>query len=245
MLCFPAVHGSSAADNFVFDADVGGRLGTQPTWLGSTRYEFSALPAYNLNELVIPGLVTIRGTDLGFSLAPSFNYISSRSADSEPRLQGLGHVSDAYEFGVKASYTWPFLRLLGVVRYGFGGYNGVVGRLGADAIWHITPRTKFEIGPRVSFGGSEFMRKYFTVTEEMSAASGYEVHHASSGLYGAGVAATLRHQLDDRWAILSKFDYNRLVDDAADAPFISHDGRNQFEFGIGLTYRLRVERPAH
>ncbi len=231
-------HAMAGSGSLSIEADVGSLVGARPQWLGSGRYEFFAAPLLSLKRLHIPGIVSIGGSELGFSLAPSLGTVAGRGPGTDTRLRGLASVSDAYELGLKASYTWPAARVFAEVRQGFGGHSAVVGGVGADAIIQLGDRTKLEIGPRLDFAAGDYMETYFSVSPTEAISSGLSVHEASAGIVSMGVAAMLRHELTEDWAAVTRLEYDRLVGGAADAPFVAAAGRHQWLIGVGLTYHL-------
>ncbi len=71
-----------------------------------------------------------------------------RDQDDNAKLRGLGDVGTSVELGGFAEwYAFDWLRLRGELRYGFGGYEGLMGDLAADFIIPYQS-WRFAVGPR-------------------------------------------------------------------------------------------------
>ncbi|MFG1463599.1 MipA/OmpV family protein [Xanthobacter sp. DSM 24535] len=166
-----------------------------------------------------------------------------RDEDDADRLTGLGNVDPSLEVGGFTEwYPVTWLRLRGELRYGFGGYEGWVGDLGADVIvpyqtWH------FAIGPRLAFASSAYQQAYFGVTPFQALSANFlgnplPVYEASSGLYSWGITAQLTKEFGRGFTGGLFGTYGRLVGDAADSPLV--ENANQFTAGISLSYTFNV-----
>jgi MipA family protein len=157
-------------------------------------------------------------------------------------LNGLRDVDFTIETGLFAEfYPVDWLRLRGAVRYGFIGHEGIVGDLGADAIWQPAPAWTFAAGPRVSYGDDGFTSAYFDVSPAESLASGLQANDADGGFTSFGLAASTSYRFDNGVAITGFAAYSRLVGDAADAPLVRQRGsEDQFRIGTSLTYSFPI-----
>jgi outer membrane protein len=87
-----------------------------------------------------------------------------------------------------------------------------------------------------SFGSSDYMSTYFSVTPAGAAASGLPVFGAGSGMRDLRFGAVFIQPLSREWQVGTGFLYSRLLGDAADSPIVSERGdANQFVFGFGFT----------
>ena len=66
-------------------------------------------------------------------------------------------------------------------------------------------------------------------------------YNAGGGLKSVGVEAQIRHQMNDKWALQSRFAWEHYVDDAADSPIVKSGDVDHFKIGIMLvrTFQLR------
>jgi MipA family protein len=229
-----------SADPFAASTDIGVGIEARPAWEGSSRMELGAYPVFQLYALRIPGLLSIHGPEDGFSMAPSIGYIGERKASSDHVLAGLGNVDAAYELGTQASYRWEHVRLVATLRYGIGGYSGLVGSIGADGVLQPSERLAIEFGPRLDFAGHDYMQTYFGVDADQSRASGYRAHNADEGLKSAGLKAQARLALSPDWALVGNFRYDRLVGDAGASPIVAAGSPDQLTVGIGLSTHVAI-----
>ncbi len=87
------------------------------------------------------------------------------------------------------------------VRYGFGGYQGVVGETGLAFRFLPGPPPKFTIGSAREFcDHADYMRTCFGVTPAESAASGIAAYNPSGGFKGVGAEITGRLEFMPQWS---------------------------------------------
>ncbi len=166
-----------------------------------------------------------------------------RDQDDSDRLLGLGDVDYSLELGGFAEwYPVDWLRFRGELRYGFGGYDGIVGGLGADAIW-TAGQWRFAAGPRLSFAGSGYMNAYFGVTPEQSAlatalGNPLPVYAAGGGFNLVGATAQLTYNFGNGFETGVFGSYGYLLGDASASPVTADD--NQFMAGLSMSYTFNI-----
>ncbi|MDX6805068.1 MipA/OmpV family protein [Terrihabitans rhizophilus] len=251
-----ATHTASAADalldptpmanadtDLVIIIGAGGRF--QPAYEGASETEVSPFPIIDLEYLRIPGLGQFGGKKGGgFSIGASFESVGERDSSEYDDLEGLNDVSATYQLGVKAGYEWDFAEIYGAARYAFGGAHGVVGEIGANAIFRPSAQWEIKAGPVVAFASSDYMDTYFSVTpgESINTGGRLGAYEAKGGLKSAGVVAEARYEFRPDWFVNADASYTRLVGDAADSPIVSDAGdENQFTFGLGLSKRFSLD----
>jgi outer membrane protein len=182
----------------------------------------------------------IIGSD-AFRVGPAVQIHHGR--DEEDAIPGIGDVGTSIEGGAFAeAYLAPNFRLRGEVRKGFGGHKGVVGDIGADFITGSPQTFQFSIGPRARIANARYVRAFFGVNPEQSALTGLPVYDAGGGLHSAGALAYAKYRLGGNWGLEAYGRYDRLLGDAKDSPLVlsSVGSRNQYEVGLGLSYRFNV-----
>lgn len=223
------------------DLEIGAAAGFQPSYEGARTLSATGFPIFVLHFIRLPVLGELGGgPDQGWSFSPSFRVVGQRKQTDDIRLFGLGNIDAAFEFGGKATYRWQNIRVFAEARKGLGGHYGWTGSLGADYIARPASLWTVEFGPRLDFASSSYMAKYFGINSAQSIASGYGIYSASAGLKGIGVATTIRRQLNENWAIISKARYTRLVGDAGNSPIVRAGSQNGFSASLGLSYRFRT-----
>ena len=221
-----------------FELGVAGKV--TPRYFGASKLVLSPVPLIRLKRLEFPNGFTIGGgSDEGFSLSPSIDVIGKRSVSDSPELTGLNTIDTAVELGVAAKYQMGNFRVMGAVRRGFGGHEGVRAELGADVIIKPDDQWTFHGGPRLNFGDSKFTNTYFGVTAAEASPS-FAATTTSGGLYSAGLEAGVRYQIDAKWAVEAEAGWSRLTGDAAKSPITAQGSKNQYSASFGVVRRFDI-----
>lgn len=214
----------------------------QPEWEGSDSYNVVPWPIINLEYLRLPGIGEFGGQRRGFSIGPSFNFVSKRDQFDDPILIGLGDVDAAFEFGLKGTYEVENWGAYLAVRRGFGGHEGFVGEAVAYGILRPTDRLELRGGPEITFADSEYFDTYFSVNPVQSFLSGLPVYSAGSGFKSVGLAGQATYSLTDKVDLQFRAGYTYLLSNAGDSPIVEIGGsRNQFMVGAGVSYRIDLD----
>jgi MipA family protein len=230
---------------------IGGSGNIVPQYPGSETYEFrpgfifSVQKASELNSFhSVDDNPSVALFDTGkFRIGAVGRIDWGRDEDSSDHLNGIGNLDPSLEVGGFTEwYPVDWLRLRGELRYGFGGYEGWVGDLGADVI--VPYETwRFAIGPRLAFGSSAFQNAYFGVTPFQALSANFlgnplTVYQAGSGLYSWGATAQLTKDFGKGFTAGVFGTYGRLIGDAADSPLTQ--SANQFTAGVSLAYTFNI-----
>ncbi|MFG1479394.1 MipA/OmpV family protein [Xanthobacter sp. V4C-4] len=178
-----------------------------------------------------------------FSLGATGKLAWGRDEDASDRLRGLGDIGMGVELGGFAEwYAFDWLRLRAELRYGIGGFEGLVGDLGADAIYTLD-RWRFAVGPRLSYAGSGYMNTYFGITPQQSATATLlgnplPVYRASGGFDLVGVTGQLTYNFRNGFEAGVYGAYGYLLQDAGSSPLTSD--QNQFTAGLSLSYTFNI-----
>lgn len=223
----------------------------QPTYPGGDEYTVRPGLIFSLSKE--SGLNTFTSVDD----SPSFALINAgpfragpagrldwgRDEGDSDRLRGLGDVGFSAEVGGFAEwYPLDWLRLRGELRYGFGGYEALMGDLAADAIFSNGP-WRFAVGPRLSYAGGGYMEAYFGVTPQQAAMAGLllnplPVFNASGGFDSAGVLAQVTYAFGNGFTAGAFASYKYLLGDAGSSP-VTADA-NQYTAGLSLSYSFNI-----
>jgi outer membrane protein len=124
--------------------------------------------------------------------------------------------------------------------FGFNGYSGFRGQIGADVIAAPAERLSISVGPRLSWAANDYMDTYFSVSDSAAAASGgqLEAFQADGGLRSVGVASIASYALTDQVFLLGNLRYDRLIGDAGDSPIVKYGSKNQWFAGVGISRKL-------
>lgn len=225
--------------------EVGAGAQVRPAYEGAKDYQFDPTGFATLHYLWLPGFGEVesgRKAD-GFFVGPSFRYISKRDSNDHSQLTGLYDIGASYEIGLKAGYSFQWLRPWAAIRYGFGGYSGFYGETGLNFVFNPTALTEFTIGPRASFASSDYMQTYFGVTPvEALRSKKMWAYDPSGGFRGVGFDMTARYQFTPEWAVVGELIYEKLIGDAADSPLVQVGGESHQIIGkLGLTYKFGMK----
>lgn len=180
--------------------ELGSGVTFAPSFEGSSRYEATPSFTFRLKQLKWKKIDTGGEPVGGFSLTPSFRYLSERSASEDPILTGIEDIDASLELGLRASYEWENARVFTQARYGVTGHKGLVGEAGADVILRPDEKVTFSIGPRISFGNTQYNDTFFSVP---TTAINLQAFEAEGGIKSAGAEAGIRYDFSDAWAIES------------------------------------------
>lgn len=152
-------------------------------------------------------------------------------------------------FGVEAggfaqAWVGDNLRLRGELRQGIGGHEALTGDVAADFVYRAADdNVLLTAGPRLRWGSGRYTRTYFGVTAEEALATGLAAYRPEGGIYAYGAMASAHVHVTDAIGIYGYGGYDRLTGDAARSPIVRTVGsRDQFSFGVGLSYRFSVTR---
>lgn len=230
---------AAEAPGISLELGLGGTIA--PHYEGSNSYEINPWPIVRLKRLTLPNGFQIGGGDgTGFSVKPSFRFMSDRTAADFPALTGLNNIDTAFELGAGVSYTANNWRVFGNLRRGVTGHDGFVGEIGADLITRPMQGLTVHAGPRASFADSEYMATYFGVTGPESVASGLAAFSPSGGFKSVGLEIGARYDFNADWAIEGTAEYARLIGDAGNSPVTALGSDDQFTIRLGLIRSFTV-----
>jgi outer membrane protein len=241
-----APEGAAAASGVDLIIEIGAGGEISPEYEGSDEYSVSPSPIIGFGYLNIPGLFEIGSTgpdEGGLSISPSFNITGERKARDFDAIRGLDDVDATYEVGVEVGYEWDYAEIYGAARYAFGGAEGVVGEVGANAIYRPTPEIELKAGPFATFASEGYTETYFGVTAAESANTDFrlEEYDPKGGLKSVGVSGAARYEFRPDWFLNADASYSQLVGDAGDSPIVKAGDENQFTFGLGLSKRFTLD----
>ena len=88
----------------------------------------------------------------------------------------------------------------------------------------VTPKLRVGVGVSTSFGSSDFMDSYFTVSPTGAQRSGLRPFQASSGIKDVGLSMNLNYKLTPQWGVAGVGGYSRLLGDAAESSITQQAG---------------------
>jgi outer membrane scaffolding protein for murein synthesis (MipA/OmpV family) len=228
---------------FVIDLGLGASVG--PRYDGSEDYLIQPVPIIGFSRVTLPVFGELGGPEAkrGFFVFPTFDYIGSRESGDSDAIRGTQDVNWALAIGAGAGYRYDWWRVFAQADFGFNGYSGFRGQIGADVIAAPAERLSISVGPRLSWAANDYMDTYFSVSDSAAAASGgqLEAFQADGGLRSVGVASIASYALTDQVFLLGNLRYDRLIGDAGDSPIVKEGDANQLTLGFGVSYRFAFD----
>ncbi len=227
-----------------WDVRVGGAGVMRPTFEGSDRYRFAALPFITVNwrdtiSLGESGLsAQLRSGNLRYGVGLTFDAGREDSgtggvfAGGDDRLRGLGEID--FSLGVRgfATYRWSFLELGGSVTKYTGKQNdGILSDIGVSAALPLGERLLLIPNIRVGFADDKYMQTYFGINALQASRSIFPRFDAHGGLHQLRGGANLVYSFTDHWFAGLNAGATHLLGDAAVSPISITD-----TYGTALTF---------
>ena len=216
-----------------------GGLAGNPAYFGSDEMELGPDLGFKFHFLRLPGGREFGNPDpwedsLGFDVHGSFGFIGERDPNDHDELAGLDKVDAAVELGLGIGYTARNFSAFADVRKGFGGHDGYVAEVGADAILRPNDRLTLTMGPRLLWGDDSYTDTYFGITPSEASAA-LPAYNPDGGLVSAGIEFGARYRLSDLWGIEGAVTYDAFTQDAKDSPIVRQGREDQWGIRVGLT----------
>lgn len=250
----------------VYEGDwlsVGVGLGYGPTYDGSDDYVVIPIPLVQ-GELGGIGIsprpagialdfVPNPEDGVGFNFGPSIRLRANRALSiKDPVVESLGKLKKSIELGPAVGITIPkvlhgydSLSLSVDTRWDIlGASNGMIVDPAITYFSPLSRGTAVSLTVNAEHGDGDFMRYYYSVSPDQSAASGLSAFEADAGWTRASVLLLGGVDFDGDlanggFAIFALVNYTRMLGDAAASPFTSERGSaNQWltAIGIGKTF---------
>lgn len=253
-LTFSAVSGSALAQSgdistddadrqFVIDLGIGAMI--KPKYEAADAYLVYPFPLISVGRFYVPGIgqVVDGRRRAGIFFYPSFGVVGERKASDDADLSGTNTIDWALELGLGGGFRTEHFRVFAELRQGINGHTGQVGQLGLDGIIYPAEKWEVSVGPRAEFASGEYMDTYFGVTAAEAAASGGTLsqYDPGAGFKSVGLAARVSYDLTDDVRLHLQGGYEKLIGDAADSPITKVGSEDQFNVGLGVTYRFSFD----
>jgi MipA family protein len=181
--------------------------------------------------------VGLRTTNNGLTLSGSLGLdLNSRSAKSNPVLQGFEKVGIAPALRLKAQYDVGPIGLSAVssTRIADEKANGTSLALEASYRAYASRQFIALMGVNARFMDENFAQNFVSVSAADSAGSGKAQYQAKSGLLDTGVFVQGIFVLNREWAIVSRLQLSQLASNAANSPAV--EKKNQTSFLLASSY---------
>ena len=233
----PAVAAAPTRPQLVFT--LRGGVAASPEYFGSDEYAVGPDLGFRFNYLSLRNGRSLGNPDpwadsMGLTFGGSFRFIQERDTDDFDELAGLDDIDAAVELGASVRYGTEYFAAFGEVRRGFGGHEGWVGEVGADAILRPTDRLQLTLGPRVFFGDDTYTDTYFGITADEASAA-IPAYDPDGGMVSAGIEFGARYQINDLWGLEGAVTWEKYTDYAADSPIVEQGEDEQWGIRFGVT----------
>lgn len=219
---------------------LGGGVRIGPKYEGSD--EFKAMPLPFVSATFGDMLkIDPRGASVnvfrthGLSFSARFGYDLGRKEDDSDRLRGLGDIDASAVVGARIGYELGPIELYTAVDRNIGGSDGLQVRFGAEAT-HRYERFLFGAGVSGTWADSRYMRTYFGITPQQSAASGLAIYDIGSGLKRFDVEASVAYMLTKNWMIRGQVGVGFLSGDAGNSPIVQSKSQPYGMLTIGYRF---------
>lgn len=178
---------------------------------------------------------------------PAVTYRPGRDGVSNDVVDRLATIDDAVEIGGFLRYQSTDLfdpadefefgaQVLADVT---GTHDGLTVGVGAGYAIFVGRRWRLGLDTGVTWASDDYAETYFSVDSADAARSGLAIYEAEGGLKDVGAEATLGYAFTEHWGVIGRFEYTRLVGDAADSPVVDREGSaDQVFAGLALSYRF-------
>ena len=228
--------------SFNFRAGLGAQ--SAPLFFGSDETSVGVTGSFEFGDLSFGGRCFGCDDSPGWGPTGSFRYIGARDSifDSEgpdiavDPLYVYDAVDAAFELGGGLAYTSPGVEASAVVRRGFGGHEGYVLDLSADAVFAVSDALTLKVGPRLLAGDESYMDTYFSTTAGFLGTGSFE---AGAGVASRGVEVSANYDVTVDWGIVATARYDQLVGDAANSPVSVSDDQTTLSLVVTRAFSLR------
>ena len=227
-----------AFKDWKWEGAVGPVVNVAPDYSGASTRKVSWTPGYyirygRLTASNIGGFVTRRNTDdifqgLGLDLKrddrvrynATLRIDNGRKSSEVRGLEGIEDVKRTLRARFSATWqvepAWKVASGLNVDLLGHGGGN--VLDLGATHDRRWSEATTWSLGAVVTAGDARYMRSWFGVSENSSAATGKPVYQPGAGLRDVSFSSGWRTEIGQDWIVLWGGSIGRLLGPAAASP---------------------------
>jgi MipA family protein len=223
---------------------VGPALDGTPEAPGSDRTRLLPLPGVDFYSSLGGFVSTDYGVGWNFSKRDDLQFgvrlwpVLARD-DDVSKQRGLQPIGNRLGKGVFLNYApWPFLILQSGVLAGSAYHgDGVQAEAGATLGTRLGEATLIGLTLGGTWANSAYMRSYFGVTPEESAAGGLPVYTPGSGWLDANLQLNAETRFSEHWKLSGQLIAARLVGDAGASPVTL--SKQQTTFSVTLWYEFK------
>jgi len=190
---------------------------------------------FSLNEL------GVRFSPLENTLVlATLEFEPGRDNADDPILTGFEVVEDTIEIQLGVGRRYGPVTLGGAIQVdALGRGKGLVGFVGAQYDFNLTPRLSGQASLDLSFANAEHMNTEVGISAASSAVSGLGTYNAPGGYKGATLGLGLNYALTERLSLYSDLGVEIYGSNMSASPLIRDAGKDTtYEANIGLALRF-------
>ncbi len=156
--------------------------------------------------------------------------------DKRPALKGLKKIDSTFEGKIFAEAEISFIEFDFAISQDLSGdgHDGWHAELSANLDFPITDRFTLMMGPSIRYASEEYQQAYYGIDATESLATGFSEYKAGTGLESASFGVQGRYAISKHWSILGLAQYETVLGDAKDSPFVEND--NQMVTGLAVAF---------
>lgn len=156
--------------------------------------------------------------------------------DKRPVLKGLNKIDSTIEGKIFAEAEVSFVEFDFEISQDLSGigHDGWHAELSANLDFPVSDRFMLMVGPSIRYASEEYQQAYYGIDATESLATGFGEYKAGAGLESASFGVQGRYALSKHWSVLGLAQYESLLGDAKDSPFVEKD--NQMVTGLAVAF---------
>lgn len=223
---------------------IGASIETQPSYVGSDHYRITGGPDFDIRYKDLAFLSTGEGLGVNllftdhFRMGAALGYDLGRSEDDDRRLRGMGNISGAVVPRLFAAMVLFPVTFRLDIRKGIGGNKGIVSDASIYAPVYGSQQLIVFLGGSATFASAQYMKRFFGVTANQSASSGYRIYDPDAGPEAVSLGSSAIWFFSPRrtWFADATLTMDRLLDDAAHSPLTAARFSSAVALSIGYQF---------
>lgn len=176
--------------------------------------------------------------DLAFGAAIDFD--PGRDPEdlaSQSPLRGLGQIDATLEGKLFADAELSFVELGAVLAHDLAdGHNGWYSEVSAEVTLPIARRGFFSFGPTLRYASDSYQQSYYGVNAQEAMATGLAEYAPEAGFDRASFILSSGYAVTRAWRVLGQIEYQNLLGDAKDSPFVEEEGQTVISLAIARQF---------
>lgn len=224
---------------------VGAIAGLTPAFEGSEDYDFRYAPTL---DVIYKDRIFLNSTRLRVNFMPpgevrggvQLKYRSGRKEKTSADLAGLGNVSSSLEAGAYIEARLNMVLISAdLARDVTSGHKSTLASLLVGHGLYQDKDTLVGTGLQLHWAGGDYMRAFFGVDPDQSAASGLPDYSPGAGFKDAGLILYWKQDLSEKVVLQSNISLTELLNGAKHSPIVRERGSaTQFLSSIGIRYEF-------